>query len=179
MSNFDIFKQNQVLYIEFGIIYVTLICLMTFLPLAGLTHVISSVILFWLFTGLLVLVMNQNIRKELDFEDLFEDKRLPKKIRLLLLTISVFVLSLIEVNIVNHFNIKNWGYNILMTIITISQTLLITLFSFNKISLFLTAILYSFLSVIVTFLTLIFGGIFFSPFIFIMLFNKKVLNYEY
>jgi hypothetical protein len=151
---------------------------MIVLPLSGLTYVISSVILFWLFTALFVLVMNQNIRKELDFGDLFEDKKLPKKIRLLLLSISVFLLSLIEVNIVNHFNLENWGFNILMTIITISQTLLITLFSFNKISLVLTAILYSFLSIIVTFLTLIFGGIFFAPFIFIMLFKKKVLNYE-
>jgi len=65
-----------------------------------------------------------------------------------------------------------------MTIITISETLLITLFLFNRINLFLTAILYSFLSIIVTFLTLILGGIFFTPFIFIVLFNKKVFNEE-
>ena len=77
MSNFDIFKQNQVLYIEYGIIYVILICLIIFFPLSGFIHVISSVILFWLFTALFVLVMNQNIKKELDFEDLFQDKRLP------------------------------------------------------------------------------------------------------
>ena len=178
MSNLDIFKQNQVLFIEVGIIYVVLLCFMLFLPLGGATYAISSVILFWVFTSLIMLMLNKEVRKELDFENLFEDKRLPKKIKLFLLTISVFVITLIEVNIVNNFNLENWAFNILMTIITISQTLLIALFSFNRISLFLTAILYSFLSIIVTFLTLIFGGIFFAPFIFIMLFNKKVLNNE-
>ena len=178
MSNLDIFKQNQVLFIEVGIIYVALLCFMLFLPLAGATYAISSVILFWVFTSLIMLMLNKEVRKEFDFEDLFEDKRLPKKIKLFLLTISVFVITLIEVNIVNNFNLENWAFNILMTIITISQTLLIALFSFNRVSLFLTAILYSFLSVIVTFLTLIFGGIFFTPFIFIILFNKKVLNNE-
>jgi hypothetical protein len=149
---------------------------MLFLPLAGATYAISSVILFWVFTSLIMLMLNKEIRKEFDFEDLFKDNRLPKKIKLFLLTISVFVVILIEVNIANQFNLENWAFNILMTITTISQTLLIALFSFNRISLFITAILYSFLSIIGTFLTLILGGIFFTPFIFIVLFNKKVFN---
>ena len=71
MSNFEIFKQNQVLYIEYGFIYVTLICLMIFLPLEGITNVVSSVILFWLFIAMFVLLKNQNIKKEL--EELVKD----------------------------------------------------------------------------------------------------------
>ena len=175
-TSFEIFKRNQVLFIEVGIIYVVLLCFMLFLPLGGATYAISSVILFWIFTSLIILMLNKEVRKEFDFEDLFKDNRLPKKIRLFLLTISAFVITLIEVKILDNFNLENWVFNTLMTIITISETLLITLFLFNRINLFLTAILYSFLSIIVTFLTLILGGIFFTPFIFIVLFNKKVLN---
>jgi hypothetical protein len=177
-TSFEIFKRNQVLFIEVGIIYVVLLCFMLFLPLGGATYAISSVILFWIFTSLIILMLNKEVRKEFDFEDLFKDNRLPKKIKLFLLTISAFVITLIEVKILDNFNLENWVFNILMTIITISETLLITLFLFNRINLFLTAMLYSFLSIIVTFLTLILGGIFFTPFIFIVLFNKKVFNEE-
>jgi hypothetical protein len=175
MSNFDIFKQNQVLYIEYGIIYVILICLMIVLPLAGLTHVISSVILLWLFTALLVLVMNQNIKKELDFGDLFQDKRLPSKLKLFLISIAVLVITSVEVILFKNQIMGNWLLSITLTIITILQSLLISLFVLKKINLFLNAIFYCISSVLLIFLTIIFGGIFFSPFIFIILF-KKGLN---
>ena len=50
-TSFEIFKRNQVLFIEVGIIYVVLLCFMLFLPLGGATYAISSVILFWIFTS--------------------------------------------------------------------------------------------------------------------------------
>ena len=124
-TSFEIFKRNQVLFIEVGIIYVVLLCFMLFLPLGGATYAISSVILFWIFTSLIILMLNKEVRKEFDFEDLFKDNRLPKKIKLFLLTISAFVITLIEVKILDNFNLENWVFNTLMTIITISETLLI------------------------------------------------------
>ncbi len=172
MSNFDIFKQNQVLYIEYGIIYVILICLIIFFPLSGFIHVISSVILFWLFTALFVLVMNHNIKKELDFEDLFQDKRLPSKLKLFSTSIGVLVLTLVEVNILNNQSIESSSFGIALAVVTILQSLLITLFTFKKIHLFHTAIFYCASSILATFFTLVFGGIFFAPFIFIVLFKK-------
>ena len=66
-TSFEIFKRNQVLFIEVGIIYVVLLCFMLFLPLGGATYAISSVILFWIFTSLIILMLNKEVRKEFDF----------------------------------------------------------------------------------------------------------------
>ena len=41
MSHFEIYKKNQVLYIEYGFIYVTLLFFMMFLPFKGVTNLIS------------------------------------------------------------------------------------------------------------------------------------------
>ena len=173
MSNFEIFKQNQVLYIEYGFIYVTLICLMIFLPLEGITNVVSSVILFWLFIAMFVLLKNQNIKKELDFEDLFQDTHLPSKLKLFLTSIIIFILVLIEINIFNKFEMVNWLFNFIQMLITILQSLLIALFTINKIHLFATAVIYTALTSLITCITLLFGGIFFTPYLLIALFKNK------
>lgn len=173
MSNFEIFKQNQVLYIEYGFIYVTLICLMMFLPLEGITNVVSSVILFWLFIAMFVLLKNQNIKKELDFEDLFQDTNLPSKLKLFLTSIIIFILVLIEINIFNKLETVNWLFNFIQMLITILQSLLIALFTMNKLHLFATAVLYTALSSLITGITLFIGGIFLTPYLLIALFKNK------
>jgi len=175
MSIFDIFKQNQVLYIEFGIIYVILNCLMMFLPLSGFTYVISSVILFWLFIGLLILVMNQNIKKELDFEDLFQDKKVPAKLQLLLTSIAIIALTIIEVTIFNNYYANSWLINFIQMILTILQSLILSLITLKLNHLIFTSPVFVVLSTFVTCITLFFGGIFFVPFIFIKFFKRKVL----
>ena len=175
LSHFEIFKQNQVLYIEYGFIYVTLLFFMIFLPFKGVTNLISSVILFWLFIAMNVLLSNKNINKELDYEDLFQDTNLPSKLKLFLTSIFIFILVLIEITIFNGFETANWLFNFIQMLITILQSLLIALFTMNKIHLFATAFIYAALSSLVTCITLFLGGIFFTPYLLIVLFKKNII----
>lgn len=148
---------------------------MMFLPLSGIAFVISSVILFWLFTGLLILVMNQNIKKELDFEDLFQDKKLPAKLQLLLISIAIILLTFLEVIIFNKYYENSWLTNFIQMLTTILQSLIISLISLKFNHLIFKSLIYVFLSTLVTFVTLFLGGIFFAPFLFIKLFKGKVM----
>ena len=175
MSHFEIYKKNQVLYIEYGFIYVTLLFFMMFLPFKGVTNLISSVILFWLFIAMIVLLINQNINKELDFEDLFQDTNLPSKLKLFLTSIIIFISVLIEINIFNKFETVNWLFNFIQMLITILQSLLIALFTMNKIHLFAPAVIYTALSSLITCITLFIGGIFLTPYLLIALFRKKMI----
>jgi hypothetical protein len=174
LNTFNIYKINQLLFLEAGFVHLNTILSGVFIPMFGISFFFVSIATYFVYC-FMGSIMAQYENKFEDIHDVISSDKFPSAGRNIIVCLSLIVLT-IPVLLLYSQNLLDYPFNsTVCTLLSILLGGLAYVFTNQNSKKFVTILFYSIASIPLVFISLVAGGVLTLPLLFIFL-DIRALN---